>query len=136
MTGMTSMEDPTKGLGQIIAGVDRPSNMFHDEISLFAPFLDSEMLDLDVSCSRSRPVLIDHIQCGQIVDQQARRARSKSAEFLQHITKVFGYLSSGNCRVKLSLGGTGGNNWLDTTLPCNSSTAEEDDITSYRTSGE
>jgi hypothetical protein len=98
------MEDPTEGLGQIIAGVDRSSNMLHDEITLFAPFLDSEMLDLDVSCSCSGPVLVDHIQCGHIVDQQARRAGLKSAEFLQHITKVFGYLTSGNCGVELGLG--------------------------------
>ena len=48
VVGMTGMQDPTKRFGEIITGIEDPRKMLHDEIFLFAPFLDGKMLDVNV----------------------------------------------------------------------------------------
>ena len=72
-TRMTRVQHPAKGLGEIIARVEDPREMFHDQVALFTPFLNSEVLDLDVSGTRCGSVLVDHVQCGSIVDQHTGR---------------------------------------------------------------
>lgn len=44
------IDDPANRLGPIVAGVDNIRNILHDDISGFMPFLNSIMLDLDLTC--------------------------------------------------------------------------------------
>ena len=46
---MTSMEDPSEGLGEVISRVDDSSNVSHLNISTRFPVLDGKVLDVDVT---------------------------------------------------------------------------------------
>ena len=57
---MSGMKNPAESFGQIIAGIDNPRDEFHDNLLRSLPFLDDEMLDLDVMDTSSGPVFVDH----------------------------------------------------------------------------
>eukprot|EP00536_Pseudo-nitzschia_multiseries_P003381 jgi/Psemu1/7645/gm1.7645_g len=49
MTGPTAVEDPTKGLGESVTGVEISFNEGHFDESALFPFLDGNIRDGDVS---------------------------------------------------------------------------------------
>ena len=67
--GMMGMWDSSKRFGEIIAGIGDPRKMLHDEIFLLAPFLDGEMLDVNVPSTGSRTLLIDHAESSHIANE-------------------------------------------------------------------
>ena len=88
-TSMSGEQHPTESLGKPIAGVDDPRKMLHNDISLFTPFLNGEMLDLDMTRTRSGSGFVDHIERGNIVAQQTGWTRTEGTKFRQHIVKIF-----------------------------------------------
>ena len=134
-TGMTGMQNPSKRLGEIITGIENPRKMLHDEIFLLAPFLDSEMLDVNVSSTGSRTLFIDHLESSHVVNEEACRTRTKSVKRRECAAKIFGNLPTSHRRVELYFSRTGGNHSLDATLPCNGSKAEEHNESSYGATG-
>ena len=45
------MKNPAESLGKIIAGVENPRDMFHDNLFLGNPFLNCKTLNLDMNAS-------------------------------------------------------------------------------------
>ena len=82
------------------------------------------MLDLDVTGTCSGPVFVDHCNGGFIVNVQQGWTFLQSIKFLKNIAEIFGSLGTSNSSVKLGFSRAGGDNGLDTTLPCDGSTAE------------
>ena len=64
------MKNPAESFGQIITGIDNPRDVFHDNLSLSLPFLDSEILDLNVTGMSSGPIFVDHCSGSIIVHVQ------------------------------------------------------------------
>ena len=100
---MTRMEDPTQCLRQIVTDIEDTRTMAQDDVTFVAPLLDGKVLNLDMSSARSRPRLVDHRNRGLVVDKQWSGARTKSVEFLEHVTKVFCSLRAGDSGAELSL---------------------------------
>jgi hypothetical protein len=93
-THMTGMEDPAERLGHTIARVENSLEMDHDKIHFLSPFLDSEMLDLNVSCSWCGPAFINHVQSSKIVNEHARGTRPECVERLEDAAETFDNLSA------------------------------------------
>ena len=75
-TSMPCMKNPTKRLRQVVTDVDDARTVLQDDVAFVSPFLDGKMLDFDVSCMGGRPILVDHGNCGLIVDEKRRRTRT------------------------------------------------------------
>ena len=118
-TSMSGEQHPTESLGEAITGVDNPGKVLHNDIPLFAPFLDGEMLDLDMTRTRSGSGFVDHIERGNIVNQQTGWTRTEGIKLRQHIAKILDDLGGGDGRVELSFRRTGGDDGLNFTFPCN-----------------
>ena len=102
-TSMLGEQHPTESLGEAIAGVDDSRKVLHNDIPLFAPFLNGEMLDLDMTRPRSGSGFVDHIERGNIVNQQTGWTRTEGIKFQQHIAKIFDNLGSSDGRIKFGL---------------------------------
>ena len=109
--------------------------MSHDKLHLFTPFLDGEMLDLNVSHTWCGPTFINHVQGSKIIDEHAGWARPKGIKGLQDIAKIFDDLSASDCRVEFGFGQAGGNKGLYLTLPRNGGAAEEHNQSSNGSTG-
>ena len=81
-TGMPIMKHPTKGFRQIITGIDNAGAMTQDDVTLVSPFLNSEMLDFNVACTWSGPILVDHGNRGLIVNEKGSRTRANGFQLL------------------------------------------------------
>ena len=58
---MSGEQHPSKSLSKAIAGVDDPGKVLHNNTKLFAPFLNEEMLDFDMTRTQSGSGFVDHI---------------------------------------------------------------------------
>lgn len=74
---------------------------------------------------RRTVLVVDHMQSCKIIDQQTGRTRTKSIKFLKDVSKILYNLGGCDSRIELCLSRAGGNNRLNTTLPCNGRTAEK-----------
>ena len=106
--------------------------MFHDNVALLAPLLNGKVLDLDVMSTWCGTVFVDHCFCSLIVDVQRGWSKGQSIKFKEDVSKVFCNLTTGYTRVELCFSRTGSNEWLNMALPCNCSTAKEEDESSDR----
>ena len=118
VASMSGEQNPSKSLGKPITGVDHPGKVLHNNIPLFAPFLNGEMLDFDMTRTRSGSGFVDHIERSNIVDQQTSWTRTERIKFRQYIAKILDDLGSGNGRIEFSLRRTGGDDRLNSALPC------------------
>jgi hypothetical protein len=57
--------------------------MDHNKLIFVTPFLDGEMLDLDMSRSWCGPAFIDHVQSSKIVNEHARGTGPKCVKHLK-----------------------------------------------------
>jgi hypothetical protein len=67
------VKDPTKGLGEVICGVDNARDMAKFDVTLATPILDSEILDVNVPRTFGRLHRIDHPNGGYIVLEENGR---------------------------------------------------------------
>ena len=67
---MARVEHPTKSFGHVVAQVDDTWTVTQDNVALVAPFLNGEVLNLDVARTRSGTGLVDHGNCSLIVNEQ------------------------------------------------------------------
>ena len=66
---MSRVQDPTESLSQIITGIDNSRDVLHDKIFHGLPFLNGEILDLNMTGTRSGPVsLIIRIGSNALID--------------------------------------------------------------------
>ena len=109
---MTLVEDPSKGLGERIRGVDDPRNVLQDDIAVLFPFLDGEVLDVNVPGPRGRPGGVDHQDGRLVVLVQLGWTELGETEFGKDGAKVLGGLGAGYGGNKFGLGRAGGDRWL------------------------
>ena len=60
-TSMSCMKNPTKSFCQVITSIDDARAVTQDNVSFVTPFLNGEMMDFNVLCTGSRPILVDHV---------------------------------------------------------------------------
>ena len=118
---MARVEHPTKSFGHVVTQVDDTWAVTQDNVALIAPFLNGEVLNLDVARTRSGTRLVDHGNRGLIVNEKRGSTRTESVELLQHVTKVFGGLRACHGSIEFGLGRTGGYDGLHATLVCDGS---------------
>ena len=69
-TPVSRVQDPAKSFRQVVTEVDDTWAVTQDDIALVSPFLNSEMLDLDVTRTWGRTRFVDHgnrsliVNCG------------------------------------------------------------------------
>ena len=125
---MARVEHPTKSFGHVVTQVDDTWTVTQDNVALVAPFLNGEVLNLDVARTRSGTGLVDHGNCSLIVNEKRGSTRTESVELLQHVAKVFGGLRTCHGSIELGFGRTGGNNWLYSSLPSDGGIGKEQNI--------
>ena len=121
------MKNPTKGLGEVITGVQDAGQMTHEDFFLGAPFLDGKVLDFDMTSAWRRAVLIDHVEGCLVVDVEDTGLRAKCLEFLEDGPEVLDELGTYDSGVELGFGRARGNDRLHAALPGNGSATEEND---------
>ena len=126
---MARVQHPTKSFRQVVTEVDDTWAVTQDDIALVAPFLDGEMLDLDMPSARSGTRFVDHGNGSLVVNEERGSTRSNGLELLEHETKVFGGLRACHGSIELGLSRAGSYNRLHATLVCNSSMTKEERIT-------
>ena len=125
VVGMVRVKHPSKGLGEVITGVENAQEMLHDQVTLFVPFLNGEVLDLSAPSTWHGPVFVDHVQCSNIVNQQASGTRMKGVKFKKDAMETLDNFAGVHGQMEFCLSQTGGNDGLNPTFPCNGGTAEE-----------
>ena len=120
-TAVSRVQDPTKSFRHVVTEVDDTWAVTQDDIALVSPFLNSEMLDLDVTRTRGRTRFVDHGNRSLIVNEEGCSTRAEGLKLLQHVTKVHGSLRACHGSVEFGLGRTGGYDRLHAALVCDGS---------------
>ena len=105
---VSRVQDPTESFRQVVTEVDDTWAVTQDDVALVSPFLNSEMLDLDVTRTWGRTRFVDHGNRSLIVNEKGSSTRAEGLELLQHVTKVLGSLCTCHGSVEFGLGRTGG----------------------------
>jgi hypothetical protein len=126
------MENPTKALGERVHGEDNAREVCHDNIAGAFPFLDSEVLDIDMTRAFGGTGGIDHGESSLVVAVKAGGASLMKAQVAQDRPEVFGSLGSGDARDEFSLSRAGGDRTLDLGSVGNGSAGKGKCITSHR----
>ena len=71
---VSAVEYPRESLGEIIAGVELPSEMDHDDLPGLPPALDSEVLNLNMASSGRRLHVIDDVDVRHVISEAATRS--------------------------------------------------------------
>jgi len=101
-----TMKNPAEGLGLIICWVDDARNMLHLYFAMISPFLDSEMLKINMTRMSSCFGVIDHINGCLVIFEDHSRPLWAHSQFTKHRAKVLDSLFSINCCDELSFRGT------------------------------
>ena len=66
-SSMTRVEHPSQGFSEVIAGIENPRDMSHNNIASVFPLLDSKVLDVDVARAVGRHFGINHVNSRHVV---------------------------------------------------------------------
>ena len=120
---VSRVQDPAKSFRQVVTEVDDTWAVTQDDVALVAPFLDGEVLDLDMPSARSGTGFVDHGNGSLVVNEERGSTRPNGLELLEHETKVLGGLRACHGSIELGLSRAGSYNRLHATLVCNGSMA-------------
>lgn len=98
------MEDPSERLSEVVARVQDPSNVHHGDVHFISPFLNGEVLRLDVTRARGWFLLVDHGDGGLVVNKKRRRTVLGESELFKYGSEVDDDLGSENGRKELAFG--------------------------------
>ncbi len=107
-TNMPGMEDPTERLGEGIRWVDDSRDVVHVDVAVSLPVLDSEELNVDVTRSISRDVVVDHLDRGHVVFVDRSGSTLGKTEVSKDGPEVPCLLGGSNGSEKLSFSGASG----------------------------
>jgi hypothetical protein len=110
---MAMMEDPTKGFGEGIGGVDYTRDVDHDDVTVAFPLLQGEVLNINMVRALGRLAGIGHQNSGLIVFVELSGARVRIVEVGEDGVEVLGSLSGLNGGDELGFGRGGGNHGLE-----------------------
>ena len=109
---VSSVEDACESLSLGISRVDDASNVGKANEVALSPFLDSEVLDVHVSSTRGRSVVIDDVDSGLIVHMEHGRFGFIIAKVREDHTYTEHHLSCKDDGKEFSFGTGGGNGRL------------------------
>ena len=89
--GMAAVKDPAKVLGELVRRVDDTGQVAHDNVALLAPFLDSEVLDIDMAGTFGRAGGADHIDGCLVIFMKDCRAGLGKAKCVEDGTKILAW---------------------------------------------
>ena len=109
---MAAVKDPAKVLGELVRRVDDTGQVAHDNVALLAPFLDSEVLYIDMAGTFGRAGGVDHIDSCLVIFMKDGGAGLGKAKFVEDGTKILGNFggmdSSDDGRLDFGLVGNSG----------------------------
>ena len=81
---VSAVKYPRESLGEIVAGVEQPSEMDHDGLPGLSPALDSEVLNLHMASSGCRLQVIDDVDIRHVVREAATRSFLEETKLRQY----------------------------------------------------
>ena len=69
----------SSGLGVGISRVNGNRNVSSNDISILNPLLNGELLNINVTCTRSGVLFVNHVESSHVVDQHASRTGRRRA---------------------------------------------------------
>jgi len=102
--GMSVVQHPSKGLGEVIGKIDDTRDKFHDNCARILPILYNEVLDINVTRALSRHTSVDHIDGQLVVAAHDGRALRRKAEVSHDGSHVSSVLRGGNYGKELCFG--------------------------------
>jgi len=122
--GMAAVKDPAEVLGELIRRVDDTGQVAHDNVALLAPFLDSEVLYIDMTGTFGRAGGVDHIDGCLVIFMKDGGAGLGKAKFVEDSTKILGDFGGMNGGDEFSFSRAGGDGRLDLGLVGNGSASK------------
>ena len=105
---MTVMEDITEGLGKCVGGVDDTRRVKKAHEFLFDPFLNCEVLDVDVTSARCLFVCVSHHDSRLVVYVEWGSVGERDSQFDDSRPEMFGRFRAVDRFDEFGLGGRGG----------------------------
>jgi len=102
--GMSVVQHPSEGFGQIIGRIYYTRDKFHNNCAGFLPILYGEVLDINVTRALSGYTSVDHIDGQLVVAVHHGRAFRRKAKIGHDGTHVSSMLRGGNCGEELRFG--------------------------------
>jgi hypothetical protein len=127
---VTGMELGAQSFGGLVGGIEGSREVRNDDLTALAPFLNGEMLDVDVAGARSRFVLVDHGNGGHVVHMKDGGSILLVAQLEQDPTEVLSRLGGMDCSQKLSFGRGGSTDGLELGLVSDSTAGQGEDVAS------
>jgi len=131
-TRMASMENPAKGLGEVIRRIDDAWDVAHDNVASLLPVLNSKVLDINVTRTLGRNTSIDHLGSRHVVFVDRSRFVLRETQFGHYITARLGLLSGKDDSEKLSFRRASGSDRLRLGAVRNCTIAESKSVASRR----
>ena len=88
--GVAAVKDPAEVLGELVRRVDDTGQVAHDNVALLAPFLDSEVLYIDMTGTFGRAGGVDHIDGCLVIFMKNGGAGLSKAKFVEDSAKILG----------------------------------------------
>ena len=131
-TGMATMELRAKSFGGLVSWVEGAWKEGDNEITAGAPFLNGEVLDVNMASTDSGTAVIDHGNGGLVVNVNDGGTKRKIAEFREDRAKIFCCLGRMNSGDEFGLGGGGGTGGLKFGLISDGAAGEHENVTGDR----
>ena len=110
--GMPAVENPTKGLGEVIRLVDYTWNEIHYDVSSIFPVLNGKVLDVDVPRALSGHLGINHVDGRFIIHPDRSSLWLGKSKFFHDGSEVLGMFGGGDSCEEFCLGGACGGDGL------------------------
>lgn len=109
-TGVASMKYPCDGLGKAVSRVDDTRDVYHVNVASSLPFLNGEVLNVNVTRTRRGTTGVDHLDGRFVIFIERCRTILRKTELAKDRTKVLGNFGSFDGGEKFGLG-TGGSSY-------------------------
>lgn len=131
-TDVVREKSPPKSFCSLVAGIDNSRDVVHLNLSSRPPLLNCKELNVNVTGTRSRLPLIDHVNAGFVVDIERSRFGLFKAQLTEDRTEVLCNLGSTDTQNKFSLCIGGSNGSLQLGLESDGATGKGKDVSSDR----
>jgi hypothetical protein len=127
------MQGPSESFGESVGHNDNPSKMRHENVPVGAPFLDSEMLNIDMPRPGGRTIRIDHENRRLVVSIEDGGIGLWAANLGEDRAEVACHFGGRDCSNEFRLSGRSGDSGLQFGLIANGGPTECKDEAGDRT---
>lgn len=125
-SSVSCMQDPAKGFGQVISGIEDARNVAKDNVTGFFPVLDGKELDHDMTGPFRRMAGVDHINGGFVITVKWGWGGLREAKIGKNGTEIAGLFGGEDGGVKFGFCGAGGGEGLGFATVGNTCIGEEE----------